>query len=68
MRGERPRGLDAQAGGDAGHQDALALEVDALQHLVGGGCRAKVLCCDGLIEWRHTDLLDVGSCSDLLLK
>ena len=27
MRGERARGLDAEAGRDAGHQDALAAQV-----------------------------------------
>ena len=41
--GQGAGGLDAEAGRDAGHQDALAAEVDALQHLVGGGCRSKVV-------------------------
>jgi hypothetical protein len=39
--GQGAGGLDAQAGGDAGHQDALAAEVDAGEDFVGGGGGAK---------------------------
>jgi len=41
MGGEHPRGLDAEPGRDAGHQNAFSAEVDSLQHFVGGRCGAK---------------------------
>ncbi len=43
MRRQRPRGLDAEPGRYAGHQHALAGEIDAFEHLVRGGFRAKNL-------------------------
>ena len=43
VRGERARRLDAQPGRDAGHQHALAAEIDACEHVVGGGRRIESL-------------------------
>ena len=42
MRGKHAGGLDAEAGGHAGDQDALAGKVDAGEHLVGGGLRPEL--------------------------
>src|SRR3546814_11428610 len=36
-RGERPRGLHAESGRDAGDEDALTAKIDAGEHLVGCG-------------------------------
>jgi hypothetical protein len=41
MRGERAGGLDAEAGGDAGHQHALARKAYAFEHIVGGRFEAE---------------------------
>ncbi len=41
MGGEGASRLDAEARGHAGHQDALAAQVDARQHVVGGGGGSK---------------------------
>jgi hypothetical protein len=43
MRGQRARGFDAEAGGNAGDQHALAGKIDTGQHVVGGGCGSEGL-------------------------
>ena len=40
---QNARRLDAEAGGDAGHQHPLAGEIDAFKHLVGRRLRAECL-------------------------
>ena len=42
VRGQRAGRLDAESGRHAGHQNALAGQVHALEHFVGRRCRAKV--------------------------
>ena len=42
MGGERPGGLDAEPGRDAGDEDALAGEIDAGEDVVGGGFGAEL--------------------------
>ena len=57
---ERARRLDAEAGRYARHQYALAVQAHAVEHLVGGGGRAKGFGRDGQLHGRHKVLLDVG--------
>ena len=47
VRGQRPGRLHAEPGRDAGHQDALAAEIHALEHFVRRRCRAKW----SLLQW-----------------
>ena len=55
VRDERARRLHAETGRHAGHQHALAFQVYALEHFVGGGCRAEDFWRDSLFHGRHTN-------------
>ena len=58
--GQRAGRLDAEPGGDAGHQHALAAQVDAREHLVGGRVRTKRLGQAGLHDASLVSLAPAG--------
>jgi hypothetical protein len=45
MPPERSSGLDSKAGRHAGHEHALAAEIDADEHVFGGGFVSKCSHC-----------------------